>query len=203
MIHKSWKQVLMPSGLIEHLSNRPHMKTLDYYVHDRIFHSRKKINYCYICDRCGYSYNVQRTFETVSSCLHCGSKLLRCSRSCSLDKIPNYSKEEDWIDKIINQMSKNYKIYYSKNFPNIVDLQWRHEKDSFFKESKRLSCQFLGGSKMYGNKITYTICQSSLLVPFVWDLNYSWDAQATHKGVGGDYFIHTIGSGSKISTIRR
>jgi len=188
-----WKDVGIPSLLVDLLRSSYKGKILDFVVSNKVFKISMKTQYLYTCRTCSYKKKMSRIYEDYSTCEHCGNNLIFCKPLIlsGKDKIEPYSQVEDLVNPVIDRMVLLFTNYFKEYPPDefltcgwnlnidktkkIVDLNKNNNQPaSIARNPPVFNAKFACGEEVSDAVVATAVCKAAILCPFIWDSKFDW-----------------------------
>ena len=172
-VHPSWADVSIPQSIVYSVNELPPCYFMDSLVHQLVYRHKRKPQFTYTCQRCGFAYRPEQSSEEIACCQRCSSMLLRVVSNWRWGKeVPCYSRKNTHkLQGIIGAMRDLYITYFGTPAATIINCGW--EDDYGY-------CQFSGGDKVYDRSVRMCIVKSAVLCPYIWDMSFDW-SQPPHE----------------------
>lgn len=217
--YPSWDDCGVPKSILSAIKQLRVGSALDYLLLNRVFRFNVRAHYLYTCNKCGYHKKMFRHYEDYSTCERCGSNLISSIANWRMgkDKIEPYSKSDDLLIKLIQQMHSLYVRYFRKSPPqDFLQCGWHIEaievpKDSSAYGYSNLSsnqsspspvfmAKYSCGDQVKSKNQALAVCKASLLCPFLWDDGFDWKTDSHRNRGQKTHIIPLISIWSKLLT---
>lgn len=186
-----WKDVCVPSSLVNSIKALPPCVFLDTLVYQLVFRNKRRAQHHYACDVCGYHWRPQRMSEEVTYCLSCNSPRLRTTSTLRFGKeVPAYSKKTGLFQDVLIGMKTNYLTYFGVAPTPMVDCGWDGDK---------VYAKFAGGESIIDLSPRMCLIKAVICCPFLWDRSFDWSQAKGVDKVNTDHIspiLASFGNGS-------